>query len=358
MVKPFLPRQIQIWLRSLRVRGQRARNRGRWPIWEEAASAPPSWPGWPGGKKFAFVLAHDVESAFGVSHCERLAKVDLDHGCRSMFGFVPLRYETPEELRRNLVGLGFDVTVQGLYHDGKDFSNRRAFDERRERMEEFLHAWGARGFSAPASLHHLSWFSELDIDFDVSVFDVDPFEPQPCHHGRIFPFWVRGRENSGFVELPNTLVQDFTLFVLMRERTSDIWRNKVEWIAEHGGLALVKTHPDYMAFAESERRMDRYPVRLYTEFLESVQKRYGNVAWFAKPSEVAQYWRTLNVSADPNDLAFRSSYCNRCRETQLEGRFSHYPVGAKFVEADKLLHAHSVRAQPAAPVEAADPARR
>ena len=34
------------------------------------------------------------------------------------------------------------------------------------------------------------------------------------------------------------------LFILMREKNIDIWKQKLDWIAKHGGMALVNTHPD------------------------------------------------------------------------------------------------------------------
>jgi hypothetical protein len=325
-VKPLLPRPLQIALRRLWVKRQIARTRHCWPIWEDAAAPPPAWPGWPDGKRFALVLAHDVESLFGVGHCEQLARIEEERGFRSTFGFVPLRYQTPSELRQALVDRGFEVNVQGLYHDGKDFRNWHLFEKRRGAMNDFLRAWQSRGFSCPSSLHNLAWLSELDIDFDLSVFDVDPFEPQPCHFGRIFPFWVEASSGKGFVEIPNTLVQDFTLFILMRERSSAVWAKKLDWLAEKGGLALLKTHPDYMAFTDEDARMDRYPVRLYTEFLDYVRDRYSNQFWHAKPSEVAHYWRTLGSSPASNLLDFRNTYCEVCREAHRQDALRQYPV--------------------------------
>ena len=53
---------------------------------------------------------------------------------------------------------------------------------------------------------------------------------------------------SGYVELPYTLPQDSTLFLLLREKTNGIWKTKLDWIAQHGGMALLNTHPDYMRF--------------------------------------------------------------------------------------------------------------
>ena len=51
---------------------------------------------------------------------------------------------------------------------------------------------------------------------------------------------------TGYVELPYTLPQDSTLFLLLRERSIDLWKTKVDWIAAHGGMILLDTHPDYM----------------------------------------------------------------------------------------------------------------
>ena len=39
-------------------------------------------------------------------------------------------------------------------------------------------------------LHNLVWLRDLDILYDASTFDTDPFEPQPEGMETIFPFWV------------------------------------------------------------------------------------------------------------------------------------------------------------------------
>ena len=38
------------------------------------------------------------------------------------------------------------------------------------------------------------------------------------------------------------------LFILMKEKNINIWKQKLDWIAEHGVMALMNTHPDYMNF--------------------------------------------------------------------------------------------------------------
>jgi len=95
---------------------------------------------------------------------------------------------------------------------------------------------------------------------------------------------------GGYIELPYTLPQDFTLFVLLGEKTPAIWQRKLDWIAEHGGMALFITHPDYMTFPDgSGEKAAEYPVELYRQFLEYVRSRYSGQYWHALPREVAAH---------------------------------------------------------------------
>ncbi len=56
-----------------------------WPIDPKSGAAPPNWPGWPDGKKFAFVLTHDVEATKGYNRVERLMQLEQKLGFRSCF---------------------------------------------------------------------------------------------------------------------------------------------------------------------------------------------------------------------------------------------------------------------------------
>ena len=186
---------------------------------------------------------------------------------------------------------GSDAGVHGLNHDGKLYKSRKVFQERAIKINAYLKDWGAVGFRSPAMHHNLEWLHELDIEYDASTFDTDPFEPQLDGVGTIFPFWVPGSfDGKGYVELPYTLPQDFTLFVLMREKNIDIWKRKLDWIAEHGGMALVNTHPDYMHFGAGKPGLEEYPVRYYKEFLEYVKERYEGQYWHVLPKEMARFW--------------------------------------------------------------------
>jgi len=138
--------------------------------------------------------------------------------------------------------------------------------------------------------HDLEMLHDLNIEYDASTFDTDPFEPQPDGMGTIFPFLVPGSKGqNSYVELPYTLPQDFLIFILMKERNIDIWKKKLDWIAENGGMALLIAHPNYMSFNENTC-FEEYPVRYYTEFLEYVKSRYKGEYWHALPREVSRFW--------------------------------------------------------------------
>ena len=56
------------------------------------------------GKKFGFVLTHDVEGAKGLERCRALAELEIDLGFRSSFNFVPEgEYARPPHFDRFLL---------------------------------------------------------------------------------------------------------------------------------------------------------------------------------------------------------------------------------------------------------------
>jgi hypothetical protein len=299
-LKPLLPRGVQMAARRVRARGILPTVGAFWPIDPGTANPPSGWEGWPGHKRFALVLTHDVERLRGVSRTLRLARLEKELGMRSSFNFVPERYPTDPRLRRILTEDGFEVGVHDLTHDGRLFSSRGTFDARSPRINSYLREWGSVGFRAAAMYHNLDWIGDLDVEYDCSTFDTEPFEPQPDGAGTIFPFWVprRGRP-GGFVELPYTLPQDMTLFVILGEKGPETWRRKLDWIAERGGMALLDTHPDYMSPDGERPRVDEYPSGFYRSFLEYVAARHAGQFWHVLPRELAQFWKARALSGTP-----------------------------------------------------------
>jgi hypothetical protein len=154
-----------------------------------------------------------VETAKGQENCRRLMDLEEKLGFRSSFGFVPERYPVLAELRKDLEERGFKVAVHGLLHDELYYKSRATFSARSSRINHYIKEWGAVGFCSPSMLHNLDWIHDLNIKYDSSTFDADLFEPQPDGIGTIFSFWVQDASSTeGFIELPNTLPQDFTVF--------------------------------------------------------------------------------------------------------------------------------------------------
>jgi hypothetical protein len=283
-------------MRQIIARARKNRHSHSWPILETAGKQPKGWRGWPDGKKFALVLTHDVDTARGQKRCYQLMELEKQLGFRSVFNFVPERYSVSIKLRKDLIKHGFEVGVHGLNHDGKLFRSRKIFNERSEKINMYLKAWNAVGFRSPAMHHNLEWIHDLDIRYDMSTFDVDPFEPQSEGVNIIFPFWVvKHSNNHGYVELPYTLPQDFTLFILMREKTIDIWKNKLDWIVQHGGMALLNTHPDYMNFNGADLALEDYDACNYKNFLLYIKENYKNEYWHVLPKEISRFWSVNRV---------------------------------------------------------------
>ncbi len=251
-------------------------------------------------------------------------ELEMQLGFRSSFNFVPEGgYRVPDALRHEMAQAGFEVGVHDLEHDGRLFRSLSKFKERAIRINRYLQDWNAVGFRSGFMLHNLDWLHQLEIEYDLSTFDTDPFEPQPEGRHTIFPFWVPHRSSparqpevlsrraksdprsegggrfpsqpptrtcrDGYVELPYTLPQDSTVFLLLREPTTDLWMRKLDWIAANGGMVLLDSHPDYMNFQQASGQRGEYPVRLYTELLEYIRSRYEGEYWHVLPREMARY---------------------------------------------------------------------
>jgi len=321
---------------------------------------PEDWPGWPEGKKFAVVLTHDVESKAGLRKCRSLMQLELDLGFRSSFNFIPEgSYRVPANLREELTASGFEVGIHDLKHDGHLFASHREFKRRVVRINDYAREWGASGFRSGFMLRNLDWLHDLDVQYDASTFDTDPFEPQPDGGHTIFPFWVprpndasvNGQRSTintssgGYVELPYTLPQDSTLFLVLRETTPEIWMRKLDWVAQHGGMVLLDAHPDYMSFNGSRQTTTEYPAALYREFLTYVRTRYAGEYWHALPKEVAGYVNQIRSSK----TSFREyDELASLKIRRLRGRraavllFSQYPADPRPRRAAEALAAEGV----------------
>lgn len=291
-LRPLLPDKVRLLIK--RFLRNRLRHAGllKWPIedryilfqWgilyqlmkEKGLDTIPYIHFWPNQKRYAFVLTHDVESPDGQSFVRTVADLEEKYGFRSSFNFVPEEYPVDRALIEELQERGFEVGVHGLKHDGKMFTSKASFLKIAVHINQYLKEWNVVGFRSPLTHRNPEWMQVLNIEYDSSFFDTDPFEPIPGGTMSIWPFHL-----GHFVELPYTLVQDHSLMVTLSEQTPKIWLEKVNYIKRYCGMALVNSHPDYLR--------QSYNLCIYEAFLKAMHQQ--NDFWQALPVEVARWWR-------------------------------------------------------------------
>ncbi len=295
-IRPLIPRPTQIGLRKALIRAQQGPSFPQWPV-EPAlhdlydfllaalaavAGGPvPFLRPWPASFTWALVLTHDVESAAGLKQLPSLRSLELEHGYRSAWNFVPRRYPLDDSVVRELQAGGFEVGVHGLYHDGRDLESFATLRRRRTEIHGYAQRWQATGFRAPATQRGWELMRLLDFDYDSSYPDSDPYEAIAGGCCSWLPF-----ENGHLVELPITLPQDFVLFDLLGEPDESAWLDKTNYLRARGGMALLITHPDYMT---DEKRFGTY-----ARFLTAYEN--DATAWRALPSDVHAWWRRRSKS--------------------------------------------------------------
>jgi hypothetical protein len=319
-LKPLIPRSVQIRMRSALARRIRNRPDG-FPAWpyedvllrrrsEElhealAASGEDRLPviaPWPDGKRFAYVLTHDVEGRDGLDRVDELLSVEERHGVVSSWNLCAEWYPIHAADLDRIRAAGCEIGLHGLFHDDRLFRDRAGFERQLPGIRRYMEEFGAVGFRAPALHRHADWMHELPCSYDSSFPHTDPFSPMPGGCCAIHPFFF-----GDVVELPVTLDQDFTLFDVLQEPTIDLWLEKSRWIAHHGGLVNVIVHPDYM----TPERLERYD-----ELLSFLNAQPGG--WHALPREVADWWRTraalsLGQGADGGDPIVSGPGAERAR---------------------------------------------
>ncbi|MCA9193639.1 MAG: hypothetical protein KDB03_17830 [Planctomycetales bacterium] len=236
---------------------------------------------WPDGHRFAVALSHDVETEDGVRLVPALAEVENRLGLRSVWNFIPYKYKVDSGLLNELVAQGHEIGVHGYNHDGKLFLNERIFERRVPKINEALRAWKAVGFRAPMVHRNLVWQQSIDVLYDASCFDIDPFQAMPGGVGGVWPFLV-----GDFIELPYTLPQDHTLMVVLNESTARIWLDKLQVVKDLCGMSMVITHPDYL---NTPKRL-----KIYQELLEHLAN--DDEGWKATPAEIASWWSKRDKS--------------------------------------------------------------
>ena len=235
---------------------------------------------WPNGSPSCAIMTHDVETAAGRDFCSELMDLDDACGVKSSFQVIPenrypVTYSFLDRIRRR----GFETNVHDLNHDGHLFRTRELFLRRAERINGYGREYEASGFRSGALYHNLDWYDALNFSYDMSVASVGHLEAQRGGCCSVMPFFV-----GNIVELPVTTTQDYSLFHVLNQYSTDLWKRQVTQITESHGLASFIVHPDYVM--EPRARATYKSLLAYLASLRSERK-----VWIARPGEVNQWWR-------------------------------------------------------------------
>lgn len=294
-MRPMLPVPVRRHLQKARLSGWEDIPFPRWPVdfsveslmegvmrlaVEQAGAEVPFIWFWPDGAPCCVMMTHDVESEAGRNFCGRLMDMNDAHGIKSSFQVVPEeRYDVSGAFLERIRARGFEVNVHDLNHDGHLFEDRAQFLKRAQRINQYIQLFESRGFRAGAMYRRQEWFDAFDFSYDMSVPNVAHLEPQRGGCCTVMPFFI-----GKILELPLTMVQDYSLFHILGEYSIDRWKAQLDLIRSRNGLISFIAHPDYLI--ESRAR------GVYLDLLAHLQRlRDGASAWFALPGEVDRWWR-------------------------------------------------------------------
>ncbi|HSP87687.1 MAG TPA: hypothetical protein VLN45_06105 [Ignavibacteriaceae bacterium] len=230
---------------------------------------------YPDNFQSATILTHDVEEEAGFNFIPKVIELEKELGFKSSWNIVPYKYKIDESIIGLINNSGCEIGIHGYNHDGRLYYSQKIFNDRVPYINSAIEKYNAVGFRSPMVHRNLRWLQKLNIKYDASCFDYDPFQPFPGGTGSIWPFIV-----GNFVELPYTLPQDHTLFYVLDKKDITLWVNKINWIINQKGMILVLTHPDYL--------IDANHFQMYKELLLFLKEIKNS--WYCLPKEMADWW--------------------------------------------------------------------
>jgi peptidoglycan/xylan/chitin deacetylase (PgdA/CDA1 family) len=239
---------------------------------------------WPNRYEACAVMTHDVETKAGRDFCDELMNINDAFGIKASFQIVPeKRYTVSSAYLENIRKRGFEVNVHGLDHQGNLFESRDRIRRDAAKINEYAELFGARGFRSPALYRNADWFQELNFSYDLTVPNVARLEAQGGGCCTLLPYFLPG----GMLELPLTITEDYTLFHILGEYSTTLWKEQVNAILRNHGLIHFLVHPDYI--------IPDVPRQVYKALLEELcGLRSGRHIWFALPGEIDHWWRERN----------------------------------------------------------------
>lgn len=249
-------------------------------------------PAWPGGKKYAFTVTHDVDS--GWIYRDGNLRLFLDEetrlGIRGAWYFVANLYPHDHAAIEELAAAGHEIGLHGDNHDHKiAFLSERAMRRRLDGCRPFLERYRVTGFRSPHYLRTPAFYEVLKdyVRYDTSMHDsynpanaVDLLR-EGC--SALHPFTLSDGPGA-LLEIPVTIPEDYELYDPERgaDSIARVQLAQIEEIKRRGGLANLVIHP--------EPHMSGRP-----HCLEAFRRVLAAAAadkdcWLCRPDEVYGHW--------------------------------------------------------------------
>jgi len=117
------------------------------------------------------------------------------------------------------------------------------------------------------------------VSYDMSIPNVAHMEPQRGGCCTVMPYFI-----DGILELPLTATQDWALHNVLRQQSSELWKQEIDLISAQHGLISFIVHPDYTLTPQAQQA--------YRQLLAQIAElRSTKKAWVPLPREVNEWWR-------------------------------------------------------------------
>jgi len=189
------------------------------------------------------------------------------------------RYAVAEGFLRSIRERGGEILVQDLNHDGYLYSDWDEFSRRVILINQYGRQYGARGFRAGLMYRNQDWYHALDFSYDMSIPNVAHLDPQHGGCCTVMPYFL-----NGILEIPVTVIQDYSLFYILNDYSIDLWRKQSSIILGKHGLMNFIVHPDYITDVKEQQ--------VYKDllgYLAQLRKEAG--VWITTPGEINRWWR-------------------------------------------------------------------
>lgn len=204
------------------------------------------------GKKYAFILTHDVDTREGLRKAKKLKKIEHKYDVPSAWYVPSKRYKLDADAIRELANHG-EVGAHDTKHDGKLSRLRQnslveRLHEAKQTLENIT-GEKVEGFRAPLLQHDIKTIQALRdarYSYDTSIPTWEPKHPSTMNShgiGTMYPLTL-----EGITEIPVTLPQDQQLLHVLGLSPKEVtreWMKMMDTIKEISGLCTVLIHPDY-----------------------------------------------------------------------------------------------------------------